>query len=169
MIFRLARGYISLLLALELLLLTASFVLHVGVFFMGRTTAYDEYGLILFRAAVIVGIPTFAFVKDSLRWVNQIKSCPKWMWTGSLLLGLYSLLTVFFPQGPSFADRILTISGFPLGFEAISVCILYSVLSRHYLERAEVTRRALHSVIIGCLVAAMFLAFRAGYLRRPAR
>jgi len=168
MIFRLARCYVSLLVALELLLLAASLALHVSVFFRGRTTAYDECGLILFRAGVIVGIPTCAFVKDSIRWVQQIKSCPRWMWRGSLVLGVYSVLTVFFPQGPSFADRVLTVSGFPLGFEAISICILYSVLSRGYLEREEVIKRALHSVVIGCLVAVLFLAFPAGSSRHPA-
>jgi hypothetical protein len=60
----LGYGYARLLLALELLLLTASLVLHVSMFLMGRTTAYDESGLILFRAVVIVGVATVAFVKD---------------------------------------------------------------------------------------------------------
>lgn len=158
MILGIARGYVRLLLTLQLLLLTASFILHVSVFFMGPTAPYDEYGVIWFRASVIVGIPTFAFVKDSFGWVDQIKSCPKWMWRGSLLLGVYSLLTAFFP------DRVLTVSGFPLGFEAISICILYSVLSRGYLERTVLVRRALHSVVMVGLGAAVLLAFRAGHL-----
>lgn len=55
---------------------------------------------------------------------------------GSLMLGAYGLLTAFLPQpGPSLADRILTVSGFPLGFEAVPICILYSVLLKDYLEK----------------------------------
>lgn len=74
------------------------------------------------------------------------------------VLGVYSLLTAFFP------DRVLTVSGFPLGFEAIWICILYSVLSKGYLERTVLVRRALHSVAMVDLGAVVFLAFRAGYL-----
>ena len=169
MTLRLAYGYVRLLLALEGLLFTASFLLHLSAFFLGRTAAYDEYGLTLFRAVVIVGLPVFAFVKDGLRWVDQIKICPRWMWKGSLIVGAYGLLTAFLPQaGPSLADRILTVSGFPLGFEVVSICILYSVLSKDYLE-AQLARRALHSILIAALMVTVVLLYRAGYLHHSGR
>jgi hypothetical protein len=170
MTLRLAYGYVRLLLALELLLFTASFLLHLSALFLGRTAAYDEYGLTLFRAVVIVGLLVFAFVKDGLRWVDQIKICPKWMWKGSLMVGGYGLLTAFLPQpGPSLADRILTVSGFPLGFEAASICVLYSVLSKDYLEKAELARRALHSILIAALIVTVVLLYRAGFLHHSGR
>jgi hypothetical protein len=173
MIVRSAYAYVRLLFALELLLFTASFLLHVSVFVMGTTESYEKFGIPLFRAVVIVGIPVVAFTKDSLRWIDQIKSCHQWMWKGSLILGIYgiliAILQTIFPQGPSFDDQSLTVSGFPLGFEAISICVLYSVLWRGYLEKAEVVRRVLHSLVIVSLGTIVFLAFRAGYLRHPKR
>jgi hypothetical protein len=170
MTLRLACGYVRLLLALELLLFTASWLLHLSAFFLGRTAAYDEYGLALFRAVVIVGLPVFPFVKDGLKWVDQIKICPGWMWKGSLMVGAYGLLTAFLPQaGPSLADRILTVSGFPLGFEAVSICILYSVLSKDHVGKAELRQRTLHSILIAALIVTVVLLYRAGYLHHAGR
>jgi hypothetical protein len=170
MALRLAYGYVRLLLALELLLFTGSFLFHVSAFLLGRTVAYDEYGLALFRAAVFVGIPVAAFVKDGLLWVDQIKVCPKWMWKGSLMVGVYGLLTIFFPQADlSLPDRILTVTGFPLGFEAISICILYSVLRRDYLEKEELARRVLYSILSAATIVTAALLYRAGYLHNPRR
>jgi hypothetical protein len=172
MIVRSAYAYVRLLFALELLLLIASSLLHLSIF-MGVKGSYAAFGPPLFRSAVIVGFPVLAFVKDSLRWVDQIKSCPKWMWKGALSLGVYALLTPFLqallPRGPSLSEWSLMDSGFPLGFEAISLCILYSVLWAGYLEKGEVVRRALHSVVIVVVGVIVFLAYRAGYLRRPAQ
>jgi hypothetical protein len=74
---------------------------------------------------------------------------------------------VIWPHGPSLFDRNLIVSGFPLAFDAISLCILSSVLWSGYLERAEVTRRAMYSAAIVSLGVAVFLAYRAGYLRHP--
>jgi hypothetical protein len=80
---------------------------------MGAKEPYLGFGAPLFRAAVVVGLPVFAFIKDSLRRVDQIKSCPKWMWKAALSLGVYVLLTAFlqrviFPQGP---DESLIVGG----------------------------------------------------------
>jgi len=103
--------------------------------------------------------------------MDQIKSCPTWMWKAALILGVYGLfilcLQAIFPQGTSISDQALTISGFPLGFDAISFCILYSVLRSGYLDKSEVVRRALHSVIFVALGVTAFLAYRAGYLHHP--
>ena len=167
MIVRSAYAYVRLLFALELLLLVASLLLHLSVF-MGAKEPYLGFGAPLFRAMVVVGLPVFAFIKDSLRWVDQIKSCPEWMWKGALSIGVYGLLTPFlqalFPQGQS-----LMWSGFPLGFEAISLCILYSVLWAGYLEQSDVVRRASHSLVIVAVCVIAFLAYRAGYLCRPGK
>ena len=157
MIRRLASAYVYFLLVLEMLLLAASFSLHVYVFAGGKGL-YADCGSMLFRGAVAMGFPVTPFVKDSFRWVAQIKSCPKWMWRAALTLGVYGLylglLTLIFESASS-SGNALTLSGVPLGFEAISVCILYSVLREGYREKSEVVRRVRYSIIlvaVGCLL-----------------
>jgi len=159
----LACAYVRLLFALELLLLTVSLLLHGAVFFMGATEPYVQYGQVLFRAGIFITSLAFAFVKDGLRWVDQIKSCPKWMWKGSLIAGSYALLIFFF------AHPTLTLSGFSIAFEAISICVLYSVLSKGYLDKAEIVRRSLHSILIAALIVTVVLLYRAGYFHHPER
>ena len=154
---------------LETLLFAASLLLHLSVFITGPNESYARYGLPLFRATVIVGIPATAFVKDGL-WKDQIKSCPKWLWKGALTLGVYALLIAcaqtIFSEGTLF-EQTLTVSGVPLGFDAISLCVLYSVLWSDYLEKSEVVRRAMHSVALVTLGLIVFLAYRAGYFQHP--
>ncbi len=168
MIAWLAYAYVRLLLVLEILLFVASLLLHMSVL-IGAKVPFAEYGLILFRGTVIVAVPVAAFIKDSLRWTEQIKTCPRWIWMTALGLGLYGILTfcalaISAPKGASLTDMALVLSGFPLGFDAISFCILYSVLWRGYLEGPEVVRRALHSVLFVAFGVTMFMAYRAGYL-----
>jgi hypothetical protein len=171
MIARLAFVYVRFLLVLEILLFAASLLLHLSVFITGPNEAYAKYGLPLFRGTVIVGVPVAAFIRDGLRWMNQIKTCPKWMWKGALTFGVYALLIAcvesIFSQGTSLSEQPMTVSGFPLGFDAISLCILRSVLWSGYLEKSEVVRRALHSVAFVSLGVIVFLAYRAGYLHHP--
>jgi len=158
-----AGAYIRLLFAIELLLLAASVLLHGTVFFLGATEPYVQYSHVLVRAGVLIGILVFAFVKDGLRWIDQIKSCPKWMWRGSLIAGVYALLTFFF------AHPTLTLSGFSIAFDAISICILYSVLSKDYLENAEMVRRSLHSILMAAVIVTVVVLYRAGYLHHLGR
>ena len=166
---RIAVAYVRVLFLLELLLFAASLLLHMSAL-LGAKKPFANYGLMLFPAAVIVGLPVIAFVKDSLRWVDQIKSCPKWMWKGALAFGVYGvftlLLQVIFPGGASIDDQTLAVTGFPSGFEAISVCILYSVLWSGYLQKRETVRRALHSISFVGVGIAAFLLYRAGYFGR---
>ncbi len=169
MIARLAYAYVRTLLVLETLLFAATLLLHLSVLIMGPNEAYAKFGIPLFRASVIVGIPVTAFVVDGM-WMNQIKSCPRWMWKGALTVGVYAILItcvqIFFSEG-AFFERALIVSGFPLGFDAISLCVLHSVLWTDYLEKSEVVRRAGHSVAFVALGVIVFLAYRAGYLHRP--
>ena len=168
---RLAYAFVRILFMLELLLFAASLLLHLSVFITGPNEFYAKYGLPLFRRSVIVGLPVMGFVKDG-KWMAQIKSCPKWMWRAALAIGVYALLTVclqvIFPQGGgALSEQAMTVSGFPLGFEAIHLCVLYSVLWCGYLEKSEVIRRALYSAVFVTLTVIAFLAFRAGYLHNP--
>jgi hypothetical protein len=168
---RLAYVYVWVLFVLEILLFAASLLLHLSVLIMGSNKVYAEYGAMFFRGSVIIGIPTTAFVKDSLRWKDQIQSCPKWIWKGCLALGMYALLLVcllmIFPAGRPLSDLRLMISVSPVAMDAISLSILWSVLRSGYLERSEVIRRAMHSVGIVTLGVVVFLAYRAGYFHHP--
>lgn len=163
---RLAHAYVCFLLMLEALLFTTSLLLNLSVY-IGAKSA--DYGLMLFRGSVIALLAVTPFVKDGLRWMDQIKSCPKWMSRAALAASVYGLLTalqVIFPHGTSIEDEALTISGFPLGFHAISFCILYSDLRSGFLGKSEVARRALLSVIVVTAEVTAVLAYRAGYLHR---
>ena len=157
------HAYIHLLFALELLLFVASVSLHGTVFFIGATECSVQYSEILFRAQVVIGMLVFAFVENGLRWVQQIKSCPTWMWKGSLIAGIYAILIAVF------APTTVTLSGFPIAFEAISICVLYSVISKSYLEESELVRRSPYSVVMAALIGTVLLSYRAGYLHPPGR
>ena len=82
---------------------------------------------------------------------------------------MYSLLIVsvqmFFSASP-FVEQALTISGFPLAFDAISVCVLHSVLWADYLQKSELVRRALESIAFLIVIVVLFLGYRAGYFHR---
>jgi hypothetical protein len=167
---RSAYAYVSLLLVLESLLFVASLSLHLSVL-LGVRGLFAEFGAALFRGTFIVGIPVIAFIKDSLRWREQLKTCPKWMWKAALTLGVYGLvvlfLQVFFPEGASFSEQALAVSGFPLGFDAIALCIIYSVLWSGYLMKSDIAKGAGKSLLMVLLGIVAFLAYRAGYLRHP--
>ena len=167
---RFAYAYVSLLLVLEALLFISSLLLHLSVL-LGTRGLFVEFGAALFRGTFIVGIPVTAFIKDSLRWRDQLRTCPRWMWRAALTLGLYSLavlcLQAFFPEGASFSEQSLAVSGFPLGFDAIAFCIIYSVLWSGYLTRSDVAKGAGKSLLMVLLGIVAFVAYRAGYLRHP--
>jgi hypothetical protein len=167
---RVAYAYVSLLLALEALLFISSLSLHLSVL-LGTRGLFAEFGAALFRGTFIVGIPVIALIKDSLRWRDQLRTCPSWMWRAALTLGVYSLvvlcLQAVFPVGASFSEQALAVSGFPLGFDAIALCIIYSVLWSGYLTKSDVAKGARKSVLMVFWGLVAFLAYRAGYLRHP--
>jgi hypothetical protein len=121
---------------------------------------HADHGGTLIRASVMVSVPAAAFIKDGLRWKDQIKSCPKWMWSTALALGAYALFSLFMQivllRRPPLSDGALTLSAFPLGLDAIFACILYSVVRSDYLDRSEVQRRTLWSLF---LLAIMIIHF----------
>jgi hypothetical protein len=166
MIYRLAYAYVRLLLVLEVLLFTLSLWLHVSVI-IGAKKPFAEFGAELLSGTAVVWIPVAAFVKDGLRWRNQIKTCPGWVWRAALAMGAYGLvilcLQAIFPEGASISDQALTVSGFPLGFDAISLCIIYSVLWSGFLTKSEVAKRTRNSLLMVALGLIAFLAYRAGY------
>jgi hypothetical protein len=170
MVVRLAYAYVRFLLVLEALLFTLSLLLHLSVL-VGARGPFAELGAMLFRGTFTVGIPVFAFIKDGIRWRDQLKTCPGWMWKAALTLGVYGLvvlcLQAIFPEGASFSEQALAVSGFPLGFDAIALCIIYSVLWSGYLTKSEVAKGTGKSLLMVLFGLVAFLAYHAGYLRHP--
>jgi hypothetical protein len=164
---RLSYVYVRLLFVLEAALFAASVLLHVSLLFHSGDS-YAQYAVSLFRYSVVIGLPACAFIKDSGGWVNQIKSCPKWMWKAALTPGVYSLLLLLktFLSMPT-SDLSLLLPGFPLGFDAINICVLYSVLASGYLDKSMVVSRTLRSLLVVSVIAAAILAYHAGYFHHP--
>jgi hypothetical protein len=153
---------------LEILLFVASLLLHLSVLVIGPNEAYTKYGQSVFRGTVNVGVPITAFVSGT--WRDQIETCPRWMWKGALVLGAYVLLMTCAQMLLSvnvFSEEARMISGFPLPFDAISLCILHSVLWSDYLDKSEVVRRAGYSAAVATFGLILFLAYGAGYLHPP--
>jgi len=56
------------------------------------------------------------FSKDYLRWMDQVKACPKWLWKSAVGVALYSMSTfVVLMFSGDMALCNYTSSGFPLG------------------------------------------------------
>lgn len=166
MIGRIARAYLLLLLSAEFVLFALSLLLHTGAF-LGRRNLITEFGPFLFRCAVLVGILSVPFVKDSLRWTHQIKKSPEWMWKSALTIGVYVIVVMclqllLFPQGSTLTDQTLVVSGFPLAFDAISICILWTALRSDFFKSEELAKRAGISVAGIALSIVAFIAYRAG-------
>jgi hypothetical protein len=163
---RIAYGYAYMLLAAGALCFVLSLILHSAVL-MGLKAPFATYDVALCGAVVIVGILSSAFLKDGFMWMQQIKSCPKWMWRTALVLGFYTLLFGPFYAAASRSGpfwKHLAVSGVPIGFEAILFCILYSAIRSKYLNEAELAKGAGRSLLMTGFGLAMFLAHRAGYL-----
>jgi len=167
MIARLADAYVRLLFALEVLVFNTSLSLHVSVL-LGAREAFRQCGVLLFVASVIVTVAAAAFIKEGLDWMKQLRSCPTWMWATAVTLWLYSigtlLLEVVLPQPGPLGERPIVVSGFPIGFEAISLCVIYSVVWRSYLEKSELIKRVGVSITFLAVMILGSLAHRAGYL-----
>jgi hypothetical protein len=166
MIARFAYAYAFVLSALEMLCFSATLLLHLGLF-VGARDPCIRYGIPLFRTSVIIGVLATAFVKDPADWMTQVKSAPAWMWKSALSLGVYALfivlLQIVLVGDHSSSDNSFMVSGFPLGFDAIIICILDPVLWKRYLDNPQLIRRTGTSMIMGALGVLSLLAYRVGY------
>jgi len=153
MIARAGRIYIQGLIATEVLLLWATIAIHLGVL-CGGIALYDKYHEILGAAVIVVSGSSFAFKRKGVGLMTQIRTCPQWMWKSALVIASYGILTsvtlVIFPPNNVFASSFVG-SGFPLGFEAIPLCILYSALRHSRNDGSELIRSTVVSLLfIGC-------------------
>ncbi len=94
------------------------------------------------------------------------------MWRAALAVWVYGLavmlLQAIFPENAvSLPDQPLVLSGFPLGFEAIPLCVMYAVLYSDYVEVPQQIKRTRSSSAMAILIVIALLAYNTGYLRHP--
>ena len=148
MIARATRIYLLALIGAEATLLTSFVLVHLLVV-AGNDSIYEVYHGVLMRAVLVVGIPTIGFKSRSVGFLTQIRSCPKWMWRTAVGIAMYGMLTFALLFSPM-DERHLSAwvgSAFPLGFEAVPICILYSALSASRNEETWIIERARVSVL----------------------
>ena len=163
---RLARSYGIIVFVCNLLVVSCALVLHLGLLMVRTSVSTGLVGLV-FQSSVLAGIAATAFMKNGLKWKEQIKTCPQWMWRPALGLGLYALficcLELIFPPGPAFDDRALTLSAFPMAGAAISSCVVYSALRSTYVERRELPKMAGISLGLLAFMGLLYLIHRGGF------
>jgi hypothetical protein len=144
MIARAGRIYIQALMVAEVILLLASIAIHLSVL-AGTEAVYEKYQGALGTAVIVLCGPPFAFKKKGAGLIAQIKSCPQWMWKSAVAIAAYGILTlltlVISPTNSLFTSSLVG-SGFPLGFEAVPICILYSTLWRLHLDGSGLIKNA---------------------------
>jgi hypothetical protein len=158
MLARITSSYVRLLLVVEGLLFVALVVLHVGMFFLGVDPRFERYTHDLFVAGVLVGICAVAFVENSLKWMAQIKRCPKWMWRTALGTGIYamSLVLVLWIVSHHSPVNPIAFSAYGAAFAAISFCLLFPVVAREMFDHSQVVERSRNSLIIICISILMW-------------
>jgi len=151
-----AYAYARILLVLTAILFALSLVLHLGVLFH-VSQDWSKFVPWLFRLTVSANMLVPIFSKDYLRWMDQVKACPKWLWKSAVGVALYSMSTfVVLMLSGDMALWNYTSSGFPLGFDALSFCIIYAAIFKNYLSGPEVSRKALYSAGFGMLTLVLF-------------
>ena len=102
------------------------------------------------------------FIEHAPDWLTQVRASPSWMWKSAFVVAACgfstAVLPAILPLSHSSSRDALVYFGFPLGFDAVMLCILYSVLWGRYLDDLEMIRRAQYSVILSALILAVFLA-----------
>jgi len=168
---RYTHAYVHFLLIIATSFLALSLLLHVSVL-LGAKEPYAEYGKVLFLATIVLGIPTGFLQKDRNVWRNELRRCPTWMRRTAVTMGVYGLVIlclqfVIVPEAAPLLGHRLTISALPVSFDAMYVCILYSVAWSGLVDEPELLRRTRNSVIALMIVIIALLADRAGYLHHP--
>jgi hypothetical protein len=165
MISRLAYGYVCALFVIDLILVFVSLALHVSSL-MGSTQLYAEYGEFVFFLSLGIVLSASFLAEERNVWKNEFTRCPTWLKICVLTLIIYGGVGLFFQvmffQGENtLKSNIISGSAVPLGFEAGSLCILYSLLWSSLVSKMEFIKRVRNSVaaLAACLVFVLFKHF----------
>jgi hypothetical protein len=168
MMAKLARTYVAVLFAVELLFLVAALLLHISVW-IGRRHLFAQSGQAVLVGALLACFVTAFLAKERNVWKNEFKSCPVWVRAVALICALYGVVvafleTVMFPIAGDDPEGLLAITAMTLGLSALSLCILYSVLWAGPVQEAELVRRSRTSFIAAIVGIVVLAASRAGHL-----
>jgi hypothetical protein len=161
MLVRIAAGYARLLFAITALLFGLTLAYHIGILVRAEIP-YAEVGRPLIFLNFLACPAMVAMSKERNIWKNEFKSCPAWMRkavAGFCIYGIVGMVASLVANDavPSYA---MPASAFFIGFDAIGVCVLYSVVWADPLESTELKKRARNSVIFTTLWVLLFTYFR---------
>jgi len=166
MIFRLARIYVSILLVLDLFLVSLSLVLSVSAL-LGAEKFYGTFGKVVFFAAFGLVLPVAFLAKDRNVWKNEFSVCPAWLKIVIVTFMIYGgavtcVQAIFFADSPALESNVLSGSSLPLAFEAMPLGILYFLLWSSSVNDVELVRRVRNSAIAVTIGVACVLAWHLG-------
>lgn len=150
LIAKIARAYVIIIAAAELLLHVASLVMN-GVFWVGWLSLPEQYGLSLCLASVLVGIPIMFLPKDRAVWTREFKRCPIWLRRWSLASGTYGIVVAFGvpllkPTANSFNEIAMQVA-LPLAFDAMPLFIVYAIIKYDW-RSTDTVKRSLLSLTV---------------------
>jgi hypothetical protein len=166
MIVRLARMYVGILLAVNLLLVSLSVVLSIDAL-LGAVRFYGIFGKFVFFSALGLMLPVSFLAKDRNVWKNEFSVCPRWLKIVMVTLLIYGgavafIQLEFLAGSPAIESNIVLGSSVPLALEAMPLGILYFLLWSGSVNDTELINRVRISAIALTLGVALVLALRFG-------
>jgi hypothetical protein len=171
MIVSLARSYVGILLALDVLLISLSVMLSIDAL-LGAERFYGIFGKFVFFSAFGLLLPVSFLMKDRNVWKNEFSVCPRWLKLLIVTFMLYGgavafIQLEFFAGNPTVEYNTLLGSSLPLAFEAMPLGILYFLLWSGSVNDTELINRVRNSAIAFTIGVACVLAWHLGYLPHP--
>jgi hypothetical protein len=160
MLVRVAAGYARLLFAVTALLFGSTLAYHISIL-AGADVPYPGVGRPLILLNFLAGPAMVAMSKERNIWKNEFKSCPAWMQkavVGFCIYGIVGIVAGLLTSG-AVPNEAMPASAFFIGFDAIGVCVLYSVLWANPVENAELKKRVRNSAILTILWVVLSVYF----------
>jgi hypothetical protein len=167
MMVKLARTYVVLVFAVEVLLFAATLLLHVNSWLQTGKT-YTEFAEELFVVCFVAALGTAFLAADKDGLKRQFKSCPRWMRSVVVGLLVYAPIVaassrLLLHNSESGLESLFTIAAIMLALEALSLSVLYAVLWTDCVQNQELVERSRNSFIAIVGLIAYLLARHAGY------
>jgi hypothetical protein len=165
---KMARAYVVLLFATEILILAATLILHVRAW-LGTAIPYSHFARLLPLAGFMTAIVTGFLAADRIGFKTQLKSNPKWVriaiWAALIYAPIAALFhSVLYTNGSNDPENLFVVSLVTLALSALSLGILQSVLWSDPLEEPELIERSRNSCIAAILLCGYIAARHAGFL-----
>jgi cellulose synthase/poly-beta-1,6-N-acetylglucosamine synthase-like glycosyltransferase len=133
---------------------------------------FGGYESVLFCTALVLAVPASFLAEDRNIWKHEFKSNPKWLRAATLILMIYAFATSFLEvllraDGDPFHAGSLFFTAMPFFFQAMSLCILYSLLWARPLGGKELIRRVRISLIGSAVCLALIASAKSGIFPHP--